>query len=265
VTRPKALALDLAFELLEPWRKITRPKFVGLDRIPDERPLLFVGNHTLFGVLDVPLMFRELWRKKGIFPRALGDHGHFDIPVWGDFLKRFGVVDGTRENCTRLMQQGECVLVFPGGAREVAKRKGESYQLIWKDRLGFAKMALQNDCTIVPFAAVGADDAYDIIVDGDELLATPLGKLAKNLGLRTDFVPPIAKGFKGTPLPKPQRFYFEFAEPIRMTKSDDAVTVRDRTKAAIEAAIDNLLELRDRDLPDPSPPTTRARPRPPSP
>ncbi|MBI2390476.1 MAG: acyltransferase family protein [Deltaproteobacteria bacterium] len=239
--------------LLRPWRKVTRPVFVGIEHVPDERPLLFVGNHTLFGVIDVPLMFFELWRKRGIFLRALGHHGHFKVPVWGDFLRRFGVIDGTRENCAALMAAGEAVLVFPGGSREVAKRKGERYRLFWKDRLGFAKMALRHRCTIVPFGAVGADDAYDIVVDGDDLLRTPVGKLGRKLGvLDEDFLPPIVRGHRGTPLPKPERLYFRFEPPIGTAEWDGrddetaARAVRDRTRAAIEHALTELLALRAR-------------------
>jgi hypothetical protein len=35
------------------------------------------------------------------------------------------------------------VLVYPGGGREVAKRKGEKYQLLWKERVGFARLAIE--------------------------------------------------------------------------------------------------------------------------
>jgi 1-acyl-sn-glycerol-3-phosphate acyltransferase len=232
---------------------MTRPTFVGIENIPDERPLLFVGNHTLFGLLDVPLMFFELWKQRGIFLRGLGDHIHFKVPVWGEFLRRVGVVDGTRENCAALMRDGEAVLVFPGGAREVLKRKGERYQLIWKNRLGFAKMALRHRCTIVPFGAVGADDAYDIVIDGDDVIRSPLGKLGKRLGiLHEDLVVPLARGAAGTPLPKPQRFYFRFEPPIPTAEwagRDDEATareVRDRTRSAVEHALDELLALRAR-------------------
>jgi len=266
VTKPSTTSLAVVLEVLEPWRKLTQPTFIGLERIPAERPLLFVGNHTLFGLLDVPLMIGELWKQKGIYLRGLGDHVHFKVPVWGELLRRFGAVDGTRENCAALMRAGETVLVFPGGAREVAKRKNEHYQLIWKDRLGFARMALRHGCTIVPFAAVGADDAYDIIVDGNEIMQSPIGTLVKKLGIkRDDFILPIARGFAGTPLPKPQRFYFEFAEPIPTSgyPGDDdtsARTVRDATRAAIESTIARLLELRDRD-PRGRSPRSPARPR----
>lgn len=42
------------------------------------------------------------------------------------------MVLGTPENCAALMQAGQSILVFPGGGREVMRRKGEAYRLIWK-------------------------------------------------------------------------------------------------------------------------------------
>src|SRR5205085_1291353 len=107
------------------------------DNIPAERPLMFVGNHTLYGILDSALLFDMLYRERGILLRGLGEHLHFKIPLWGPLLARFGVVDGTRANCDALLAAGECTLVFPGGAREVARRKNEKYPLHWKERMGF--------------------------------------------------------------------------------------------------------------------------------
>ena len=58
------------------------------------------------------------------------------------------------------------VLLFPGGAREVVKRKDEAYQLMWKETPDFVRLAAKCKALIVPFAAVGADDAYDVIMVG---------------------------------------------------------------------------------------------------
>jgi 1-acyl-sn-glycerol-3-phosphate acyltransferase len=69
LTDPLKLAAVSAF--LRPWRWIFRPVFHGLDHIPAERPLLFVGNHTLYGIIDMPLLFEELWKRRRIFPRGL--------------------------------------------------------------------------------------------------------------------------------------------------------------------------------------------------
>ena len=214
---PRSLSrrtIEASMQYFAPWYWLTAPRSYGLEHIPATGPLLFVGNHTIFGVLDAPMMLYELYSKRGIYLRALGDHMHFQIPFWGGLLRRYGVVDGTRANCARLMRAGHAILVFPGGGREVAKRRGEKYQLIWKNRVGFARLAIRYRCPIVPFAAVGAEEAFDILLDANDLLRSPLGAMLDRLGVRTDVIMPIVKGIGPTPLPRPERLYFHFAPPI---------------------------------------------------
>lgn len=238
------------------FRALHGPVFVGREHLPapGEGPTLFVGNHTLYGVVDAPVMFLELWFQEGIFLRALGDHTHFKIPGWRDVLTRYGVVDGTREHCAALMQAGEHILVFPGGGREVSKRKGERYELIWKERLGFARMAVEQGCTLQPFSAVGAEEALDILVDADEIMASPLGPWLRIAGVRPDVVLPIVKGIGPTPIPRPERLYFEFHEPIStegLAGQHEDVEVlralRDEVRASVEAGIERLRERQKRD------------------
>ncbi len=251
---PRDLAGALA--LLGPYRALTAPHVQGLEHIPDARPLLFVGNHTLFGVLDAPLLFAELYERKRIVLFSLGDHLHFQVPLWRDLLGRFGAVDGTRENCAALMRAGHAVLVFPGGGREVAKRKGEKYRLIWKERLGFVRLAATHGCTIVPFASVGVEDAFDIVLDADELLAAPLAapfaRVIDALGVRRDVLWPLVRGIGPTPLPRPERVYFGFAPPVPSagTDPDDPEALRalrDRVRTAVEDQIVALRALREAD------------------
>ncbi len=234
-------------KVVDYWRKLTRPHFQGAENIPEAGPLLFVGNHTLFGMLDAPLLFAYLYEEKDIFLRSLGDHVHFRIPIWGDWLTKVGAVDGTRENCASLMQAGECILVFPGGAREVSKRKGETYRLVWGNRLGFARMAKEHDCTIVPFAAVGVEDAFDIVKDANDFFATPFGKIAKALGLRRDMVPPLVRLTSRGGVPKPERFYFAFGKPIAPSAHENETSLRDATKHAIEGLITELQQVQATD------------------
>lgn len=245
---PVKLAAVHAF--LEPWRWLFRPVFHGLDNVPADRPLLFVGNHTLYGLVDIPLLFDELWRTRGIFLRGLADRGHYLVPLWRDLLTSVGAVLGTRENCASLMRQGEAIVVFPGGSREVFKRRGEKYKLLWKERDGFARLAVAHGCTVVPFASVGVEDAWDIVLDRDDYLATPLGRLAAWLGLREDAMAPLATGIGPTPLPRPARIYFRVLEPIRPRASGGAGAVeelRELTHDAIEAGIAALLDEQDGD------------------
>jgi hypothetical protein len=48
---------------------------------------------------------------------------------------------------------------------QVAKRKGEKYKLFWReDRADFVRLAAKFNALIVPFAAVGGDDAFDLFM-----------------------------------------------------------------------------------------------------
>ena len=102
--------------LLEPYRRITQPKFYGMGNVPDDGSPL-VGNHTIYGFLDLPLMMAEVWRRRRIAIRGLGEHAHYAVPVWRDLLGASGMVRGTRDNVRALMRDDQTVLVFPGGAR----------------------------------------------------------------------------------------------------------------------------------------------------
>ncbi len=133
------------------------PEYLHFERADARRPTLFVGNHSLYGVLDVLLFVDGLYRERGIVLRSLADRNHFKVPLWRDFVVQTGAVQGTRANCAALMRRGEHILVFPGGAREVFKHKGEAYQLIWKERFGFVQLAIEHGYTITPYAtAAGA-------------------------------------------------------------------------------------------------------------
>jgi 1-acyl-sn-glycerol-3-phosphate acyltransferase len=245
-------AIEQALRYARPWQLLTAPRLDDLEHVPDAGPMMLVGNHTLMGLYDATMLFLELFDRRGLLVRGLGDHGHFAIPLWRDLACFFGVVDGTPENCARLLADGETLLVFPGGAREVAKRKGEKYRLIWKDRVGFVRVAARAGCPLVPFAAVGAEEAWDIVLDADDLLAGPLGALADRFGFRRDAVFPILRGIGPTPLPRPQRLYFRFFPPVPTTGLDPddraaCLAVRNEIRATIEAGIASLQQTRAHD------------------
>lgn len=256
------LTADQLWRLTAPMRFYFSPVFFGLDRIDPRKPTLLVGNHTIYGVLDAPLLIAQVFRDKGVLIRTLADHAHYDVPGWRSMLDRTGGVEGTRENCAELMQRGEHVMVFPGGAREVSKRKGEQYQLTWKRRTGFCSMAIQHGYNILPFAAVGPDDMYDILLDAEDILRSPVGKLMKRVGLLKkdgllrggDILMPLTRGLGPTMLPRPEKFYFSIGDEIDVSayagKEDDQgalLDLRDKVAYAIQDQISELLTVREQD------------------
>ena len=200
------------------------PEYLHLERADKRRPTLFVGNHSLYGVLDVLLFADGLYRERGIVLRSLADRNHFKVPLWRDFVAQTGAVLGTRANCAALMRQRQHILVFPGGAREVFKHKGEAYQLIWKERFGFVQLAIEQGYTITPYATAGAEEAFDVLLDSADYMNTPLGRYLKRSGVADrhlrggDEFPPLVRGLGLTVLPRPEKLYFLVGRPLDMAR-----------------------------------------------
>ncbi len=246
---------------LQPLKRLLSPVSIGLEHVPRQGPVLLTGNHSIYGLVDIPMLGLEIYEKTGRAVRGLADHIHFALPVWRDLLQAMGAVRGTREICAQLFESGEAVLVFPGGGREVMKHKDERYQLIWKERIGFAHLAIRHGVPIVPFASVGVEDMFDVVADADDILRSPVGDLLRALGITTqpwfrhgEMLPPIARGRGPASLPRLERQYFLFGEPIstepyagRHDDRDACFALRDEVKTAIEDQIAALREVREAD------------------
>jgi len=248
---PADRQIDRLVTLLEPLARVTQPKVYGIENPPDNGSLL-VGNHTIYGLLDLPFMMAEIWKRRRLTVRGLGEHAHYRIPLWRDLLKFGGMVRGTRDNVRALMRERQNVLVFPGGAREVNKRRGEKYRLIWKERIGFARLAIEHGYPVVPFAAVGAEEMVDVVLDNENPVYGQVAKLIE--GAIGWPILPAVRGVGLTPLPRPERLYFWFGEPIDTTRFDGrgedkaaARTLRDEVRAEVEGGIEFLLEEREQD------------------
>jgi 1-acyl-sn-glycerol-3-phosphate acyltransferase len=246
--------------LARPLRTYFAPKVFGLEHVHPRKPALYVGNHSIYGLIDLSLFGAELYQQKGIYLRGLADRGHFYVPGWADLLTKLGAVIGTRETCAQLMEHKEHIVVFPGGGREVARRKGEQYKLIWKARTGFVRLAIRYGYPIVPFAQVGADDAFDILVDANDVMRSPFGRLLKTTGIADQFLRggetifPLARGLGLTGLPRPERFYYSVLPPIETRQysggeDDDEIIydLRDRVRDAIRDEIARLRAYRKTD------------------
>jgi 1-acyl-sn-glycerol-3-phosphate acyltransferase len=251
---PGAAEFAAARALLAPWRVITDPRIDGYEHLPADGRYLLVGNHTTLGVFDVPFVVLGVHDETGVLVRSLGEHQHFRLPLWRDLLARFGTVDGSRENTRRLMSGGEPVLVFPGGGREVARRRGDYYPLVWRERIGFARLALEFGYAVVPFAMIGVDDMWDVVIDADDAVYAPIRALARRVDVDPELLFPLVRGLGPTPLPRPQRIYARLFPPIdasrfgtRWDDGEGAAALRDEVRAAVAGGIDGLLSEREAD------------------
>ena len=60
---PAESSIDRLVSLLEPFSRVIQPKLYGVDHLPADGSLL-VGNHTIYGFLDLPFMMAEIWKHR---------------------------------------------------------------------------------------------------------------------------------------------------------------------------------------------------------
>lgn len=249
-------AIDLrVFDALStPVRLWNSPVFHGLDNIPETGPVMLVGNHTLLGGVDAPLLVHEIYHRTGRVVRGLAENVLMRVPPVRELVHRIGSVRGSRDNCRTLLDNGEAVIVFPGGGREAMRRKGEKYHLKWEGRTGFARMAIEAGAPILPTAMIGADDVFDVVFDGDHPVMSPLRWTVEALGIRGNLTPPLMRGIGPTVVPRPERFYYSIGTPIETTPWQDATDLdaaaeelQQVVRKALEEEITALLAERDRD------------------
>lgn len=222
--------------ILRPILAVVQVESVGLENVPRDYPCLWVQNHSLLG-LEMAPFFGTVYKETGVFLRGLGHHFHFTGPQ-GSILRRLGVVDGTRRNTEVLMQLRKNILVYPGGADEIFKTKDtERYALLWKERLGFARLAIKHRYPIFPCACVGVEDMLNHVADTRKMSTYGTGL-------------PIVTTTPG----RLQKIYFWFGKPIPTEQyagdhenSDFARELRDKVKEAIEAGIREMQAKQEAD------------------
>jgi 1-acyl-sn-glycerol-3-phosphate acyltransferase len=125
------------------------------------------------------------------------------LPGLPTVKRHFGIIDTSEASCLSVLEQGEQLLVTPGGMRE-AQPSSDFYRLRWDGRYGFVRLALKTGAPIVPLAIVGGREAYP---------GFKLGKLSF-----------------WSPLPMPARWTMALGEPIPVEKAPELARDLERVK-----------------------------------
>jgi 1-acyl-sn-glycerol-3-phosphate acyltransferase len=245
--------IDTVTRQIRPLVRLSRPYVDGAEKLPVDGRFLLVGNHTQLGS-EVFLISDAVRSTIGRRVRPLADRNFGRMRgLPADLLAAFGGVVGAPETARELMRHDETILVFPGGAREIAKFRGEEYTLRWQGRAGFARLSVEQSYPIVPVGLVGGDDVYRSLTTRDSVYAKVSATLSRKLNGRSDMAVPLLRGVGPTLIPRPQRMYLRFGTPIDTSQPPDidadswVDAVKERTQRALEGILDDLLELRSTD------------------
>jgi 1-acyl-sn-glycerol-3-phosphate acyltransferase len=185
------------------YRYYFRVKVYGIEKVPAGRVML-VANHSgqlpFDGMNIAAAMLFEASPPRMV--RAMIERFVPSLPFVSFLLSRWGQIVGSPENCTRLLQDEECILVFPEGAKGISKPFTKRYQL-QEFGLGFMRLALETNTPVVPIAVVGAEE---------QAPAFNLRPLARLLDVPAFPVMPFPPFFPLLPLPT--RYHIHMGEPL---------------------------------------------------
>jgi 1-acyl-sn-glycerol-3-phosphate acyltransferase len=204
----------------------------GQEHIPPRGGALLVSNHALFA-LDAVVLAALVIRDRGRHPRFLADRMLWRVPLLRSVIEAIGALPGDPAAARTLLQAGELVFVYPGGVDDSLKLSGERYQLKWKTRAGFARVAMQAGVPIIPVVGLGIDEMYTVLARERWIGRRVFGSERYDL--------PLPLGAFGTPLPRraPQKY---IVLPAIDTRGDaesprDVERVRSATYDALESRL----------------------------
>ncbi|MBI4699767.1 MAG: acyltransferase family protein [Deltaproteobacteria bacterium] len=210
-----------------------RTEVSGIERVPPGAVLL-VANHSGQLPLDAVVIGASLFldAEPPRLVRSMVEKWAQGLPFVSTFFQRVGQVVGVPDNARLLLAQGEALLVFPEGARGIAKPFRERYQMT-EFGLGFMRLAMETHTPIVPIAVVGGEEQY-VNVGNIEPLARLLGM---------PVFPVVPQWFlPGGQLPLPTKYRLYFGEPLRFEGDPDDEDAAIAEKVAlVKAAIDRML------------------------
>lgn len=108
--------------------------FVARTYLLRERLIYTVGDRFLFKLPGY--LFRIQFELSIYFDR-------FFFVGWGIISEAFNVSPGTIQSCSNILKDGNMLAISPGGVYE-AQFGNNNYELLWRRRLGFAKVAIDS-------------------------------------------------------------------------------------------------------------------------
>jgi hypothetical protein len=179
VSAPSQLPLRLWLGYWRLFQRYHRYTVEGLEHLDGPRAALIVGYHGRPFAYDMCMLTVALHDRLGYLPHGIVHRGMKDIPLLRWLIDELGFLTGDGDDIARAVARGEHIQTAPGGAREGCRGLRDRYRVSWGERVGYLRLALRHNLSIVPVAAAGADDAYLGLNDADWL--------GRRLGLPRDW------------------------------------------------------------------------------
>jgi 1-acyl-sn-glycerol-3-phosphate acyltransferase len=143
----------------------------GLHHIPEEGPVLLVGNHSGGNLTPDTHVFTLAFSTYFGVERKFHQLAHnlvLSMPGLAS-LRKYGTVAATPENAAKALDAGAALLVYPGGDYEVHRPSWESARVDFGGRRGFIRLAKERKVPLVPVVAIGGQETALFLSRGERL------------------------------------------------------------------------------------------------
>jgi 1-acyl-sn-glycerol-3-phosphate acyltransferase len=205
----------------------------GIDQAPPGRVML-VANHSgqlpFDGMNIAAAMLLDARPARMV--RSMIERFVPTLPYASYLFPRWGQIVGDPDNCIRLLEDEEAILVFPEGSKGISKPFTQRYQL-QPFGLGFLRLALATNTPIVPIAVIGAEE---------QAPAFNLRPLARLLGTPAFPVMPFPPFFPILPLPSRYAIYFGEPRLFNAHPDDDDEVIEPLVKS-IRLTVESMIHV----------------------
>jgi 1-acyl-sn-glycerol-3-phosphate acyltransferase len=220
----------------------------GLQNIPEEGPVLLVGNHSGGNLTPDTHVFTLAFSTYFGVERRFHQLAHnlvLSMPGLGS-LRKYGTVAATPENASRALDVGAALLVYPGGDYEVHRPSWESARVDFGGRRGFIRLAKEKKVPIVPVVAIGGQETALFLSRGE--------RLARLFGLDRMFRLKVLPVSLALPwglnvgdmlghIPLPAKLTIQVLEPVDVSRMC-VDTAYEQVTTAMQTALTGLAEER---------------------
>uniref|UniRef100_A0A1B6J306 Phospholipid/glycerol acyltransferase domain-containing protein n=1 Tax=Homalodisca liturata TaxID=320908 RepID=A0A1B6J306_9HEMI len=130
----------------------------GLENIPESTPALFIYYHGAIPI-DLYYFLSRVFLLKNRLIHTVADRFLFKIPGWAIIAEALKVIPGTIQSCSAILKENNLLAISPGGVYE-AQFSDSYYRLMWKKRLGFARVALDAKVPIIPIFTQNVRESF---------------------------------------------------------------------------------------------------------
>ncbi|XP_033011119.1 transmembrane protein 68-like [Lacerta agilis] len=188
---------------------------IGMEHLP-KGPGVIIYYHAVISI-DYSLLVAKLFKETQRRCLSVIDRAFCRVPGWKTYFDVLGLKDFSKAESVEILKKGHLLGISPGGGREANFSK--DYNIMWGNRTGFARIALEAKVPIIPIFTQNSCETYRSI--GNTRLTRWIYEKTRLLHL------PVYGGF-------PVKLRTYIGEPIPYDPNITAAELAEKTKTAIE-------------------------------